>query len=169
MVMQVPARAGDAGLHVVPLAGSVMLPACFSAQYFQTSEPEPRMLPPKWPRIIGPAGMKIERQVHARCAPMSSAGRGLVAAAHQHRAVDRVLAQQLLGLHGQEVAVEHGGGLDEGLASDIAGSSTGKPPACQTPRLTSSARCRKCVWQGLMSLQVLMMPITGLPMKSSRS
>jgi len=47
--------------------------------------------------------------------------------------------------------------------SDIAGISTGKPPACQTPRLTSSARSRRWLWQEFMSLQVLMMPITGLP------
>ncbi len=43
-----------------------------------------------------------------------------------------------------------------------AGSSTGYPPACHTPRFTASARSRRWVWQGLISLQVLMMPITGL-------
>ena len=48
-------------------------------------------------------------------------------------------------------------------ASDIAGISTGKPPACQTPRFTSSTRCLKWVWQELMSDQVLMMAMTGLP------
>ena len=36
-------------------------------------------------------------------------------------------------------------------------------PPDHTPRLTSSARCLKWVWQGLMSLQVLMIAITGLP------
>ncbi len=46
---------------------------------------------------------------------MISAGRGLVAAAHQHRAVDRMAAQQFLGLHRQEIAIEHGGRLDERL------------------------------------------------------
>ena len=51
------------------IAGSVMLPASFSAQYFQMSDPEPRILPPKLPRIIGPAGMKIDRQVHADARP----------------------------------------------------------------------------------------------------
>ncbi len=51
-----------------------------------------------------------------------------------------------------------------GSASAIAGISNGKPPACQTPRFTSSARWRKCMWQWLMSDQVLMMAITGLPM-----
>ena len=54
-------------------------------------------------------------------------------------------------------------GFWNGSERVIAGSSTGKPPACQTPRLTSSTRCLKCVWQGLMSLQVLMMAITGFP------
>ncbi len=54
-------------------------------------------------------------------------------------------------------------GFWNGSDSDIAGNSTGKPPACQTPRFTSSTRCLKCVWQGLMSLHVLMIAITGLP------
>ncbi len=60
-------------------------------------------------------------------------------------------------------------GLTKGSASDIAGSSIGKPPACQMPRFTSSARARKWPWQALMSLQVLTMPITGLPAQSARS
>ena len=54
-------------------------------------------------------------------------------------------------------------GFWNGSDSDIAGSSTGNPPADQTPRFTSSTRCLKWVWQGLMSLQVLRMAITGLP------
>ncbi len=40
------------------------------------------------------------------------ARRGLVAAAHQHRAIHRMRADQLLGLDGEQVAVEHGGRLD---------------------------------------------------------
>jgi hypothetical protein len=48
-------------------------------------------------------------------------------------------------------------------ASVIAGISSGNPPACQTPRFTSSARSRKCEWQWLTSLQVLMIAMTGLP------
>ncbi len=51
----------------------------------------------------------------------------------------------------------------------MAGSSTGKPPACQMPRFTSSARCRMWLWQVFVSDQVLTMPITGLPAKSSRA
>ena len=54
-------------------------------------------------------------------------------------------------------------GFWNGSDSVIAGNSTGKPPASHTPRFTSSTRCLKWVWQALMSLQVLMIPITGLP------
>ncbi len=36
-----------------------MLPARFSSQYFQVSEPEPSTWPCQLPRSIGPAGMKI--------------------------------------------------------------------------------------------------------------
>ena len=58
MVMQVP------GERAMPASMSfhcwfVIVPASFSAQYFQMSEPEPRIVPPWWPRIMGPAGMKI--------------------------------------------------------------------------------------------------------------
>ncbi len=59
------------------------------------------------------AGRRIdERHAHADGAH-DQAGRGLVAAAEQHGAVDRMAAQQLLGLHRQQVAVEHGRRLDE--------------------------------------------------------
>ena len=60
-------------------------------------------------------------------------------------------------------------GFTNGSASDMAGNSIGKPPACNTPRLTSPARERKCAWHALISLQVLMMPMTGLPAQSSAS
>ena len=54
-------------------------------------------------------------------------------------------------------------GFTNGSESEIAGSSTGKPPACSTPRFTSSTRSLKCAWHWLMSDQVLRMAITGLP------
>ena len=40
----------------------------------------------------------------------------LVAAPHQHRRVHRVGGQRLLGLHREQVAVEHGGGRDQDLS-----------------------------------------------------
>ena len=51
--------------------------------------------------------------------------------------------------------------------SVMTGISIGKPPACQMPRLTSSARTRKCVWHGFASLHVFRMAMTGLPEMSS--
>ena len=47
--------------------------------------------------------------------------------------------------------------------NDITGNSTGKPPASSTPFFTASASSLKCPLQGVSSLQVLQMPITGLP------
>jgi hypothetical protein len=47
------------------------------------------------------------------------------------------------------------------------GISIGKPPACQMPRFTSSARILKWVWHGLASLQVFRIAMTGLPARSS--
>ena len=51
--------------------------------------------------------------------------------------------------------------------SDITGNSSGKPPASQTPRLTCSARSRRCALQGVSSDQVLQMPMTGRPSNTS--
>ena len=64
MVMQVPAE------RAMPASMSfhcwlVMLPASFSAQYFQTSEPEPRMLPPQVAAHHRPGRHEDHRQVHA--------------------------------------------------------------------------------------------------------
>ena len=51
--------------------------------------------------------------------------------------------------------------------SAIAGNSSGKPPACQTPRLTDSAtRCRWTL-HGASSDHVVAMPITGRPSNTS--
>src|SRR3984957_13425338 len=51
--------------------------------------------------------------------------------------------------------------------SDSAGNSSGKPQAISTPRLTSSTRDLKCMWQGCASDQVLRIAITGRPFHSS--
>ncbi len=54
-------------------SSSVRLPARFSAQYFQTSDPLPSFWPRQSPRSIGPAGMKIAGRFML-IAPISSAG-----------------------------------------------------------------------------------------------
>ena len=72
MVMQVPnERAMPFSISFQ--SSSVMLPARFSSQYFQTSEPEPRILPCQLPRSIGPAGTRIDG-IPMLIAPIRSAG-----------------------------------------------------------------------------------------------
>ena len=58
-------------------------------------------------------------------------------------------------------------GFNSNSDSDSAGNSIGKPPAIRTPRLTSSTRDLKCMWQGCASDQVLMIAITGRSFHSS--
>ena len=58
MVMQVPNERAMP-FSISSHSASLMLPARFSSQYFQTSEPEPRYLPCQLPRSIGPAGTKM--------------------------------------------------------------------------------------------------------------
>ena len=55
-----------------------------------------------------PRRHKNRGQIHAGRAH-DERRRRLVATAHQHRAIDRVRTQQLLGFHRQQVAIEHGG------------------------------------------------------------
>ena len=93
--------------------------------------------------------------------------RGLVAAHEQHHAVDGVAANAFLHIHRRQVAEQHRSGRSWVSPSDITGNSSGNPPASYTPRLTNSANSRKCPLQGVSSLQVLQIPMTGRP--SSRS
>ena len=60
-------------------------------------------------------GRAVDRRQPHGDGAHDQARRGLVAAAQQHGAVDGMRAQQLFRLHGEEIAVEHGGGLDERL------------------------------------------------------
>ncbi len=102
--------AGDAGLHLGPgllaqPAGAALVPVLegvgTGAQHLALPVAAQHG-----------AGRQVdEGNVHAQRAH-HKAGRGLVAASHQHRPVYRVAAQQLFRFHREEVAVEHGGGLD---------------------------------------------------------
>ena len=55
MVMHVPNERAMP-LSISSQSASVILPARFSSQYFQTSEPEPSACPRQLPRSMGPAG-----------------------------------------------------------------------------------------------------------------
>jgi hypothetical protein len=78
-------------------------------------------------------------------------------------------AQQLLRLHRQEIAIEHGRRLDERLGQRHRRQLDRKAAGLQHAALDVLARARRCAWQALISLQVLMMPITGRPAQSSAS
>ena len=142
---------------------SLMLPARFSAQYFHTSEPLPNSWSRQWPESIGPAGMKIAGRFMLM-APISNAGVVL--------SQPPISTAPSTGYERSSSSVSSASRLRYSIvvgfwntsASAIAGISSGNPPACSTPRLTSSARCLKCEWQALMSLQVLMTAMIGLPM-----
>ena len=103
--------AGDAGLDVDPvlvgdLAGAPLVPVFpgIRARAQRLALPVAAQHRP---------GRQIDRgDVHAGGAEQQRR-RGLVAAAHQHHAVDGMAAQQFLGVHRQQIAVEHGGRLQE--------------------------------------------------------
>ncbi len=132
MVMQCPGeRAMPSSISSHCL--SVMLPARFSAQYFHTSEPLPNGWSRQLPLSIGPAGMKMVGQVHAD-RTHEHRGRRLVAAAHEHRPIGRIRAQQLLGLQRQQIAIEHRRRLLEYL-----GECDGRHLQRKSPRLQHAA------------------------------
>ena len=87
-----------------------MLPAQRSVQNFNESVPLPSGWPFQLPRSIGTGGQVDRRKIHADRAHQQ-ARRGLVASAHEHRAIDRQAAQRFFGVHRQQVAIEHGAGL----------------------------------------------------------
>ena len=72
MVMQCP---GDRAMpfSISCQSSCVIAPARRSAQYFQVSDPEPRMVPPQCPRSIGPAGINsVGRSIDS--APINNPG-----------------------------------------------------------------------------------------------
>ena len=107
-------RSGRCRFRISPQSLSEILPARRSSQYFQASEPEPSVL--AVPVAAQHRTGRHEDRRHAGAdRAQDQAGRGLVAAAHQHDAVDRLRADQFLGLHGEEVAIEHRRRLDRAL------------------------------------------------------
>src|SRR3954465_11725396 len=165
IVMQVPnERAMPSSISRHEHSSSV--PARRSAQYFQTSLPEPRIWPRQLPRSMGPAGTTIAGRF-ALVAPITSAGIVLSqpprstapSAGYERSASSASIASRL-----RYIIVLGFMNVSPSVSSGI---SIGKPPACHTPRFTSSARSLKCVWHGLASLQVLRIAITGLPAMSS--
>ena len=164
IVMQVPNERAMP-FSISDQSSSLMRPARFSSQYFHTSEPEPSCWPRQLPRSIGPAGQKMAGSP-MEMAPISRPG--VVLSQPPSRIAPSMGCERSSSSVSMARKLRYSMvvGLTNGSASEMAGSSSGNPPACSTPRFTSSARARRWAWQALMSLQVLMMPITGLPPQS---
>ena len=143
MVMQVPNERAMPSSTPLSSASS-MLPARHSAQYFQMSLPLPSVVPRQLPRSIGPAGTKIAG-MFMLAAPISSPGTVL-----SHPPSNTAPS---MGLARNSSSVSSASrlryimvvGFISVSPSESAGISNGKPPACHTPRFTSSARMRKCM------------------------
>ena len=94
--------------------------------------------------------------------------RGLVAADQQHDAVDRIAADRLLDVHADEVAEQHGGRPHvRSRPSEITGNSTASRPPPRRRASRARRASRRCALQGVSSDQVLQMPMTGRPSKTS--
>ena len=165
MVMQTP-WLRDMPLSADMKSARVISPARTASENFQTSVPEPMSLPRNLPFSIGPDDTTM-------------VGRSTLAAPISWPGV--VLSQPpksttpSMGLPRIDSSTSMAKRLRNSIAvgriwvspSDMAGNSSGKPPASQTPRLTCSARSRSPALQGVSSDQVLQMPITGRPSKAS--
>ena len=120
-------------------SSAVIRPALISASNFHTWVPEPTSLALELAVEHRAAGDHHRREVDAGRGHQQPRS-GLVAAGQQHHAVQRVGPDQLLGLHGQQVAVQHRGrAASASRRCAMTGNTSGNPPACQTPRLTASA------------------------------
>jgi hypothetical protein len=159
MVMQVP------GERLMPLSadmnsGRVISPARTASENFHTSVPEPMSLPRNLPFSIGPDETTM-------------VGRSTLAAPIIWPGV--VLSQPpssttpSIGLPRIDSSTSMASRLRNSMAVGriwvsprlMAGNSSGRPPASQTPRFTCSAMSRRPALQGVISDQVLQMPITG--------
>ena len=92
----------------------LMRPAAISSRAFHTAMPEPQRSPFHQPFSIGPPESTIDGDVHGR-GRHDAGRRGLVAAGHQHDAVERIAVEDLDEAQIGEVAVERRGRALAGL------------------------------------------------------
>ena len=163
--MQVPVerdRQGSASMK----ACSVITPALTSSLNFQTWL-TPMSLPWYLPFSIAPPETTIAGRSQL-AAPITSDG--VVLSQPQSRTTPSIglaridsstsIATRLR----KSIAV----GRTEVSPVEVTGNSNGRPPASQTPRFTCSAIWRRWALQGVSSDQVLQIPMTGRPSKTSR-
>src|SRR5215204_2006839 len=165
ITMQCPAER-DIDASASMNCSRLMTPALTSSLNFQTSVPEPMSCPQYLPFSIGPPET-TSAGTSQLAAPMTSDG---VVLSHPHSSTTPSMglaridsSTSMLTRFRYSIAV--GRMFDSPV--DMTGNSTGRPPDSQTPRFTCSAMVRKCALQGVSSDQVLQMPMTGRPSKTS--
>src|SRR4051812_22099896 len=143
-------------------SSSVILPARRSSDIDHTLVPEPMSVPRYLPETIGPPDTAMVG-MSTLAAPIRSAGVVLsqpTSSTTPSSGLARIdSSTSMLTRLRYSMAV----GRSSVSPSDITGNSSGKPPASYTPILTCSASVRKCELQGVSSLKVLQMPMTGRP------
>ena len=143
-----------------------IFPLLTCSLYFQTNVPEPTGCPWKRPFSIGPPVIiKVGRSTLA--APINNPGGVLSqfpSKTTPSNGWDLINSStSIANMFRYKLVV----GLCSDSLSDIAGNSSGKPPASQTPRFTASATSFKEPLHGFSSDQVFAIPITGRPSKTS--
>ena len=137
MVEAVPMVMQNPGDRAMPLSMAVhSLVAQISGAALRPEFPEIGAAAERFPVPVaaqhGTGGKINRRQIHADRAHQQ-AGSGFVAASHQNRAIDGKAAERFLGIHGQQVPVEHRTGLHVGFGDgergDFDGESSGLPDA----------------------------------------
>ena len=149
-------------------SAAVRLPRRNSSSKRQVSVPAPTSRPRKFPGSIGPPEtMMVGRSTLA--APMSCAG-VVLSQPESSTTPSSGLARRV---SSTSIDIKLRKSIAVGRIScsprDIVGNSRGTPPACHTPRLTNSARCRRWTLQGASSDQLLHTPMTGRPSSSAAS
>ncbi len=143
-----------------------MRPARISSLNRQTSVPDPMSCPQNLPLSIAPPDSTIDGR-STLAAPISSAG--VVLSQPMSRTTPSIGLARIDSSTSMLIRLRKSMAVGRRFVSplDITGNSTGNPPISHTPRLTWSASWRKCALQGVSSDQVLQIPMTGRPSKTS--
>ena len=167
ITVQCPALRDDAAFNLAPLS-SLMRPVRNRSKSLRPSVPDAELAVPPLAAEHRAAGHHDRRNIGAGRAHQLRRS-GLVAAAQQHHAIQRIGADH----SSTSIAIRLRKSMVVGRMnispSEMVGNSSGNPPAAQTPRFTASATVRRCALQLLSSLQELQMPMTGLSSKDVAS
>ena len=161
IVMQWPAER-DMQDSTSTMSAGVASPVFSISVNFHTCVPEPMSSPRYLPLSIGPPETPMVGRSHD-AAPISSAGVVLsqpISSTTPSNGLARIDSSTSIDVWLRKSIVVGRISVSPRL---ITGNSIGKPPSSHTPRLTWSARSRKCALHGVASDHVLQMPITGRP------